>query len=187
MKLCLSVVLVVSLTVVGPACAQFYKYLDKQGNVRFTDDINQIPDIQRAKAHSYEESQAPAASAAESGDRAGKKPAAGTGAAEVPVLSAVSASSDEDSLDSGKVRIDEMKKQVDTEYKALVKEKETLAKEKEAHKTREEINDYNKRVETFNQRAAKYETMSDDLRKKAEEFNNRVMEENAKAPKAAKK
>ena len=185
MKLCLSVVLAVSLTVAGPAGAQFYKYLDKQGNVRFTDDVNQVPESQRAKARSYEESRAPAASAAESGDGAEKKPAAG--AAEVPVLSAVSASSDEDSLDSGKARIDEMKKQVDTEYKALVKEKETLAKEKEERKTREEISDYNKRVEAFNQRAAKYETMSDDLRKKAEEFNNRVMEENAKAPKAAKK
>lgn len=187
MKLCLSVVLVVSLMVAGPACAQFYKYLDKQGNMRFTDDINQVPESQRAKIRSYEESRAPAAPAAESVDGAEKKPAAGTGAAEAPVLSAVSASSDEDSLDSGKARIEEMKKQVDTEYKALVKEKETLAKEKEARKTREEINDYNKRVEAFNQRAAKYESMSDDLRKKAEEYNDRVMEENAKAPKAAKK
>jgi len=183
MKLCLSVALAVSLAVAGPAGAQFYKYLDKQGHVRFTDDINQVPESQRAKARSYEESRPPAA---ESGESAEKKAGAGTGAAESPALSAISASGDEDSLDSRKARIDEMKKQVDAEYKALVKEKEALAKEKEARKTREEINDYNKRVEAFNQRAAKYETMSDDLRKKAEEFNNRVMEENAKAPKAAR-
>jgi hypothetical protein len=187
MKLCLSVALVISLAVAGPACAQFYKYLDKQGNMRFTDDINQVPESQRAKVRSYEESRAPAASPVESGDSVEKKPAAGTGAAEAPALSAVSASGDEESLDSGKTRIEELKKQVDAEYKALVKEKESLAKEKEARKSREEINDYNKRVEAFNQRAAKYETMSDDLRKKAEEFNNRVMEENAKAPKPAKK
>ena len=187
MKLCLSVALAVSLAVAGPAGAQFYKYLDKQGQVRFTDDINQVPESQRAKARSYEESRPPAAAAAEPGDGAEKKAGAGTGATEAPVLSAVPAAGDEDSLDSGKARIDEMKKQVDAEYKALVKEKESLAKEKEARKTREEINDYNKRVEAFNQRAAKYEAMSDDLRKKAEEFNNRVMEENAKAPKAAKK
>jgi hypothetical protein len=186
MKLCLSVVLAVSLTVAGPACAQFYKYLDKQGNVRFTDDINQVPEAQRGKARSYEESRAPVALSAEPADGAEKKPGAG-GAAEAALVSAVSSSTPEDSVDSFRAQIDEMKKQVDTEYKALLKEKETLAKEKETTKTRDEINGHNKRVEAFNLRAAKYETMSDDLRKKVEEFNNRVMEENAKATKPAKK
>jgi len=182
MKLFLGLVLVVSLAAVGPAGAQFYRYTDKQGNVRFTDDINQVPENQRAKVRSYEESRPPAAPVADSDAAPDKKPAA-----EPPAPSAVSGSSDEEGLDSAKAHLEEMKKQVDAEYKSLVKEKESLAKEKELRKTREEINDYNKRVEAFNQRAAKYETMSDDLRKKAEEYNNRVMEENAKASKTAKK
>ena len=186
MKLFLSLVLVVSLAAVGPAGAQFYRYTDKQGNVRFTDDINQVPEAQRGKARSYEESRTPVAPSAEPADGAEKKPPAG-GATDTALISAVSASTAEDSVDSFRAQIDEMKKQVDIEYKALLKEKETLAKEKEATKTRDEINGYNKRVETFNQRAAKYETMSDDLRKKVEEFNNRVMEENAKAAKPPKK
>jgi hypothetical protein len=182
MKLCLSLMLMASLVVAGPTWAQFYKYLDKQGNVRFTDDINQIPENQRAKARSYEESRPPAAAAADSGDNTADKPAA-----EAPAPSAVSVSSGEDPLDTARARLEEMKKQVDAEYKSLLKDQETLAKEKEAHKTREETIDYNKRVEAFNQRAAKYETMSNDLRKKAEEYNTRVMEENAKTAKTAKK
>ena len=40
-----------------PAAAQFYKYVDKDGNIHFTDDINQVPPEQRAKIRSYEESE----------------------------------------------------------------------------------------------------------------------------------
>ena len=36
-------ILIAAMVFAGPAFAQFYKYLDKQGVVRFTDDINQVP------------------------------------------------------------------------------------------------------------------------------------------------
>ena len=39
------------------ASAEFYKYVDDEGNVRFTDDINQVPEAQRAKIRSYIESE----------------------------------------------------------------------------------------------------------------------------------
>ena len=80
-----------------------------------------------------------------------------------------------------------MKKKLDAEYQALRREEEVISKGKEGRKTREEINDYNKRVEAFNQRAAKYENQSDELRKMADGYNARVIEENAKASKSAKK
>ncbi len=51
-------ILIAAMVFAGPAFAQFYKYLDKQGVVRFTDDINQVPQDQRAAARSYSESQA---------------------------------------------------------------------------------------------------------------------------------
>ena len=38
------------------AAAEFYKYVDEEGNTRFTDDINQVPEAQRAKIRSYIES-----------------------------------------------------------------------------------------------------------------------------------
>ena len=50
-------ILIAVMVFAGPAFAQFYKYLDKQGEVRFTDDINQVPRDQRAAAQSYPESQ----------------------------------------------------------------------------------------------------------------------------------
>ena len=39
------------------ASAEFYKYVDDDGNVRFTDDINQVPEAQRSQIRSYIESE----------------------------------------------------------------------------------------------------------------------------------
>ena len=58
-------ILIAAMVFAGPAFAQFYKYLDKQGVVRFTDDINQVPQDQRVAARSYSESQVSETSAAE--------------------------------------------------------------------------------------------------------------------------
>ena len=37
--------------------AEFYKYVDENGNVKYTDDINEVPEAQRSNIHSYVESQ----------------------------------------------------------------------------------------------------------------------------------
>jgi len=181
------VVLLVSLAFAGPASAQFYKYLDEQGNMRFTDDINQVPEKQRTKARRYVESQ-PAAPSAEQPDDAVIKKASADGAAVAgSTLSGFAASADEEPLDSVRKRVEEMKTQVDAEYQALVKEKDALDKEKDTQKTRDQVANFNKRVEVFNQRAGNYETRSAELRKQVEGYNARVIEENAKAAPSAKK
>jgi Skp family chaperone for outer membrane proteins len=164
-----------------PTLAQFYRYVDANGHVRFTDDINQVPEKQRVAARSYVESPGAPKAGDESADR--KAPAA---AAPVEVAVAAPAAT-EDPSDSARGRIDDMKKQVEAQYQALLKEKDALAKEKETRKTREQVADYNKRVEAFNQSAGAYEAKSNDLRKLVDEYNARVMEENAKAAKPVQK
>ncbi|MGD8492931.1 MAG: DUF4124 domain-containing protein, partial [Desulfobacterales bacterium] len=39
------------------ASAEFYKYVDENGNVKYTDDINEVPAAQRRNIRSYVESQ----------------------------------------------------------------------------------------------------------------------------------
>ena len=58
-------ILIAAMVFAGPAFAEFYKYLNQQGQVRFTDDINQVPQDQRAAARSYPESQVSETSAVE--------------------------------------------------------------------------------------------------------------------------
>ena len=134
-------ILIAAMVFAGPAFAQFYKYLDKQGVVRFTDDINQVPQDQRAAARSYSESQASGTSAAEESSTVKEeKPAA----PEPPAASAAAVGKGEDPIEATRARLEAQKKEVEAEYQALVKEKDRLAKEKGTKKTREEINTYNK-------------------------------------------
>jgi hypothetical protein len=170
-------ILIVVMVFAGPAFAQFYKYLNKQGEMRFTDDINQVPLDQRAAARSYPESQVSEKSAAE-------KPSAVN--EEKPAAAAVGGEG-EDLIEGTRTRLDALKKTVEAEYQVLVKEKGRLAKEKETQKTREGINAYNKEVEAFNQQAESFEKKNSDLRKLAEDYNTLVNEANSKAAAAPKK
>lgn len=177
-------ILIVVMVFAGPASAEFYKYLNKQGEVRFTDDINQVPQDQRAAARSYPESQAGDTSAAGKSSADKEEKPAGP---EPPAASAAAGSEGEDPIEGTRARLDAQKKEVEAEYQALVKEKDRLAKQKEAPKTREEINAYNKAVEAFNQRAEGFEKKNTDLRKLAEGYNALVNEANSKAADAPKK
>lgn len=187
MKWTVFTVLLISLAVTTPASAQFYKYLDQQGNVRFTDDINQVPENQRSHIRSYAAASSGAADDTVPEGGVEKKTAGGQAANEAPAEAALTASVAEDPLDSTRTRLEAMKKQIDADYQALASEKEALGKEKEVPKTREQVADYNKRVEAFNQKAGDYEARSNELRKQVEAYNARVTEENAKLAQSAKK
>ena len=47
---------IVFLVFAGPVTAQFYRYIDRNGNLRFTDDYNKVPVEQRASIREYHES-----------------------------------------------------------------------------------------------------------------------------------
>jgi hypothetical protein len=181
MRFCWAMVLVICLVMIDGAGAQFYRYVDPHGNVKFTDDLNTVPVNQRSKVRSYTESLAPPQAETESSvvSDASKTSVQTPGSLEPPTPDA--GSTDRDSLEAAKVHIEEMKKKLDADHHALLREQEILSTDKAAHKTREEINAYNHRVEAFNQQAAKYETQSRELRKMADDYNARVIEENSRA------
>jgi hypothetical protein len=184
MKALIGAILIAVMVFAGPAFAQFYKYVTKQGEVRFTDDINQVPPDQRAAAQRYPEAQARDKSAAEESSAVKQeKPAT----PEPPAASVAASGEGEDAIEGTRKRLDAMKKEVEAEYQMLVKEKDRLAKEKEVQKTREEITAYNKQVEAFNQRAENFEKKNNELQKFAEGYNTLVNEANAKTAAAPKK
>jgi hypothetical protein len=172
-------ILIAAMVFAGPAFAQFYKYMNKQGDARFTDASTQVPRDQRAAAQSYYESQAGAKSAAaESSAVTEEKPAAPS----PPAASAAAA----DPIEGTRTRLEALKKEVEAEYQLLMKEQDRLAKEKGAQKNREETNTYTEGVEAFNQRAEIFEKKNNDLRKAIEGYNALVAEANAKSAAAPK-
>jgi hypothetical protein len=177
-------ILIAAMVFAGPAFAQYYKYLNKQGDVRFTDDINQVPREQRDTARTYPESQvSDKPPEQESAAVKEEKPAG-------PSLTAASATAGaegEDPVEGARLRLEAFKKEIEAEYQSLVKEQDRLAKEKAAQKTREQINAYNKGVEAFNQRAESFDKSNNELRKLVEDYNALVDEANSKTAAAPKK
>jgi flagellar motility protein MotE (MotC chaperone) len=152
------------------AGAEFYKYVDDEGHVRFTDDINEVPEAQRANIRSYiesenEETSEPEVSPENETDQQSN----------FPDLS----DTEQESLDDAKKRIDQLKKEIDQEYEALLKEKEQLIKEKEQAKTREQISEYNKKVESMNKRVEAYMEKGKTYKTAVDDFNARIAGQNS--------
>ena len=114
----LIVILIIALFAAS-ASAQFYKYVDEEGNIRFTDDINQVPPEQRAKIQSYVES----VSDSDAEENSPQKEES-----QNPQQQENSANltdeSEQESLEEARKRLVSLKEEIDNEYKELVKEKE---------------------------------------------------------------
>jgi flagellar motility protein MotE (MotC chaperone) len=153
------------------AAAEIYKYVDEEGNVHFTDDINQVPEAQRDKVSSYVESVSEDPPEQEVTQENQSEQAAKTDQdANLPDLS----DDESESLEEAKKRIDALKSEIDQEYKALMKEKDQLAKAKKQAKTKEQIIEFNKKVDSLNKRVASYEQKGKDYQAQVDAYNQRI-------------
>jgi hypothetical protein len=157
------------------ASAEFYKYLDENGDVRYTDDINQVPEEQRAKVSSYVESESENALPEE---EATQEP---TVEQEQPENAAeiFEENIGEESLEAARKRIDALRQKLDEEYKALVEEGKQLAKERQAAVTNEQKLEFNKKVDDYNKRGESYQASQKEYEAQIEAYNARVNEHNA--------
>jgi vacuolar-type H+-ATPase subunit I/STV1 len=157
------------------ASAEFYKYTDEDGNVRFTDDINQVPEEQRSKIRSYVESQSEEVPEQETTQESPEK---SEQQANVPDSSENEAA--EGSLEELKSRIDAIKEEVEQAYAALLKEKEQLSEDKKKVKTREQVENYNKRIESYNIRGQDFIKKQKERDALIDDYNARIMKKNTK-------
>ena len=175
-------IVIVFLLLAGPVTAQYYRYIDKDGNLRFTDDLTKVPAEQRIIIReNHKPETGPAPSSKEAVREMEKSPATSPESSSNRVQAAAAAAADGTvSLEELRVRIEKMKEQLEAEYLALAREKDALAKGKDSKRTREELVGYNKSVHAFNQRAENYEKMCSQLSKLADEYNAHVLEEKPK-------
>jgi len=175
-------IVIVFLALAGPVAAQFYRYIDQKGNLRFTDDYNKVPVEQRANIREYHETGKGSASPSrETVTETEKAQTPSTESSVSPTIGLVATADDGTiSLKEFRTQIEKMKEQLDAEYLTLAKEKDTLAQKRDLKRTREELAAYNTSVDAFNQRAENYEQMSGKLSKLVDEYNGLVLEKNAK-------
>lgn len=159
--LCLGLIFGFLVAVNGPppAQAEMYKYRDQEGNLRFTDNLAQIPEDQRPQAETLEEIEPDKAAAPKTsdGDDAARKTESAPDddpAADIAVDQAL--------LDE----LNQRKKELDSEFAGLMSEKYALLQEKErltglASRDVEARGAYERKVADLNDRIDDYKQRRD--------------------------
>jgi hypothetical protein len=149
-----------------PAAADYYKYIDQNGNIRYTDDLSRVPENQRPDVKSYEEFKSSNTPAATAPEKDSVQPTA-------EKTSEVDAG-----LESEGRQIKEKKDKLDKEYQALMKEKARLETEAKTSKTVDETVVFNQNVSKLNKEIVQYDQKRKALNAEIEAFNAKIAEKN---------
>ena len=150
-----------------PASAQFYKYTDEDGVVRFTDDLGKIPKDQREEIPAYWESrESETEPAAETEDDA---------EASRSYLSDTD-ETNEAELEQESKRLETMRTELQQEYEALVQEQEKIRPDKAVTKSKAKAKEYIRQKAALRERADQY-----DAKRKAYEAAVRTYNEKVRA------
>lgn len=166
----------------APVSAEFYKYTDKDGYVRYTDNLNDVPEKQRADAQQYIESKNGTAALQGDGQKEG-----------TPQTSEdddeMEQQQDGDQLMERKRLLDERKADLEQERDALAQEKASIDKEQEAlvsskkykmergkqsAQTRNKIKEINERVQVLNEKLKSLEKIKTAYEADAAAFNEEL-------------
>jgi chromosome segregation ATPase len=142
-----------------PALAEFYKYIDENGNILFTDDLSKVPEDQRQNLKSYEE----------------VPPDPDSGFRKVDADREKSV----EELNRSRDDIAERKAQLDNEYQEMLRERADLEIQKKNAITDEQIKAYNQKVTAFNEKMRQFEEKRKALEAEIEKFRKKQSELNA--------
>jgi len=150
----------------GSASAEFYKYKDANGNVRFTDDLSKVPESQRPNVTSYEESDSPSPSAAPQKEAESDEKADKTTEEDAVKTNA--------SLNEQRNQIQQKQDNLKKEFKGLMDEKAKLAEASKGKMTVEERIELDRKIKKLNENIAQYDDKRKALNKEIEGFNTRM-------------
>ena len=154
-----------------PVLGEFYRYTDESGNVKYTDDLGQVPEEQRPNAKTYIESKG--------------IPEEKTDNSVIVEEEPVQSSRQE--MDLIKNGLDKEKLELEKEYEAMMKAQKALSEEKKTAKTRIQIQKHNKKALKFNETVAAYEKKKKALDDEIRKFNAKIKQDLEEKLKKAKK
>lgn len=160
----------------APVSAQFYKYTDENGVVRFTDDLNMIPKEQREEIPAYRESKSPEPEAA---------PAeAETETADTGSLLSDDEEASEAELEQESKRLEALRGELQQEYEALLQEQERIKPDKAVTRSAAKVKEYERRKAALKERAGKYDAKRKAYEAEVQAYNERIraMQEAARTP-----
>jgi len=149
--------------------ADFYKYKDSKGVVRFTDNILEVPEDQRDQAAKYKSIKtAPVPQKAAKTGSAGKEPGKMEGASE-PVRPG-----QEDTYRAEKERLDALKAELTQEYSDLIKLRGELEEAREMAVDAKAKRAVENRIIELNARIRDFDEKSKAFEKELNAYNTRV-------------
>jgi hypothetical protein len=150
-----------------PAYAEFYKYVDENGNIHFTDDFNRVPEDQRAGLKGYEESTSDTET-----DTVDKKT--------VKKKKAQNGSEDLKKLQKFHDRLNITRSQLMEEYDQIEKEREQIIKNKKNAKTDAEAKQANERIKQLKKKQEELKKKFDAFEVERQEYRKQLEEAEAK-------
>ncbi|NJL59187.1 MAG: DUF4124 domain-containing protein [Desulfobacteraceae bacterium] len=177
-----------------PAYAEFYKYTDESGKVRYTDDLSKVPEKQRDKIRKYGAQEKPPASqeAQPAGAEASEETAkseTNTAAPEDDGIAKVPESSEDKSGDKTDIseladtqkNLEKRKKDLESEYQALLKEQGNILRLKGSTTTSQAVaRDHNDKLARLNDKIVEYQKKLRALDDEIAKYNKKVDEHKKK-------
>jgi hypothetical protein len=146
------------------ASAEYYRYIDKDGNVHFTDDLTNVPENQRTDIQEYTGFQGDPDDQQKDEQKA-----------EQPIeKEQVKNKPDINDFSEIKKRLDQEKEKLNEEYRALMEEKKEIAKDKNKYRSKSRAKKYNKVILEFNDKIEDYEGRKKLFNEEVEKYNKRV-------------
>lgn len=149
------------------ASAEYYRYLDKNGNVHYTDDLTNVPENQRTDINEYTGIQDNEYDQEKDEQKAEQSQ---------PIIEKEEEKNKPDINDFSEIkkRLDQEKERLDEEYRALMEEKEEITAEKNKNRSKSQAKKYNKVILEFNDRIEDYERRKRLFNEEVEKYNSQV-------------
>ena len=147
--------------------AEFYKYVDKNGNTHFTDDFNKVPEDQRAGLKGYDD-------ATSDSD---------TDVVEKKVVKEKKVKNDNENmknLEKFHERLNNTRLQLVKEHEEIRKEREQNIEDRKNAETTEDAGKVNERIKNLNKRADELKKKLDAFEAERQEYKKQLEEAEAK-------
>ncbi len=153
------------------ADAEFYRYTDENGVLRFTDNLQEVPADQRPELKKYKEAEDDMTPAQRAAKR--QREAEQTRKAQIERQQRKKVDSVEDIRIDSPEDFERVKTDLDDEYESLMRKKAALEEERTSLKTPEDVSAYQARVRQLNEEIRRFEDRRSRFIKKADQFNTR--------------
>jgi len=163
----LTMILLLSLIPAGASCTDIYQYTDQNGQVRWTDDLSQVPDAQRSAAEQTKKTAADTAS--------DKTTPLGDDASPESGASAADAAAPANPTDIDRAALEAEKADLDTQYQQLIEERKVLEQLKAESSDTTDRTALNARIEQYNRKTEAYEQQLNRFNEKVNAYNQQIV------------